>query len=36
MALRTEGLFGTNGTYFVVIGAAHLLGDRGIIQLLKD
>jgi len=36
MALRIEGFLGTNGTYFVVVGAAHLLGDRGIIQLLRE
>ena len=35
MALKIEGFLKTNGTCFVVVGAAHLLGDRGIIQLLK-
>jgi uncharacterized protein len=36
MARKIEGFLGTNGTYFVVVGAAHLLGDRGIIQLLRE
>ncbi len=36
MALKIEGYLKTNRTYFVVVGAAHLLGDRGIIRLLKD
>ena len=35
MALKIEGFLKTNGNYFVVVGAAHLLGDRGIVQLLK-
>ena len=35
MAQKIEGFLGTNGTYFVVVGAAHLLGERGIIQLLR-
>ncbi len=36
MTLKIEGFLRTSGTYFVVVGAAHLLGDRGIIQLLKE
>ncbi len=36
MTLKVEGFLRTSGTYFVVVGAAHLLGDRGIIQLLKE
>ena len=36
MSQKIEGYLKTNGTYFVVVGAAHLLGDKGIIQLLKD
>lgn len=36
MAQKIEGYLKTNGTYFVIIGAAHLLGDKGIIRLLKD
>jgi uncharacterized protein YbaP (TraB family) len=36
MTQKIEGYLKTNGTYFVVVGAAHLLGDKGIIQLLKD
>jgi uncharacterized protein YbaP (TraB family) len=35
MALKIEGFLKTKGTCFVVVGAAHLLGDRGIVQLLK-
>jgi len=35
MAQKIEGYLKTNGTYFVIVGAAHLLGDKGIIQLLK-
>jgi uncharacterized protein YbaP (TraB family) len=36
MTLKIEDFLRTSGTYFVVVGAAHLLGDRGIIQLLKE
>ena len=32
---KIEGFLKTRGTYFVVVGSAHLLGDRGIIQLLQ-
>ena len=35
MAQKIEGYLKINGTYFVIVGAAHLLGDKGIIQLLK-
>ena len=35
MAQKIEGYLKTNGTYFVIVGAAHLLGDKGIIELLK-
>jgi len=33
---KIEGFLKTKGTYFVVVGAAHLLGERGIIRLLKE
>ncbi len=36
MAEKIEGYLRASGTYFVIVGAAHLLGDKGIIQLLKD
>jgi uncharacterized protein YbaP (TraB family) len=36
MAQKIDGYLKTNNTYFVVVGAAHLVGDRGIIQLLMD
>jgi len=36
MAQKIDSYLKTNDTYFVVVGAAHLLGDKGIIQLLKD
>jgi len=35
MASKVEGFLKTRSTYFVVVGAAHLLGDKGIIQLLQ-
>lgn len=36
MASKIEGFLKGKGTCFVVVGAAHLLGERGIIQLLRD
>jgi len=36
MVSKIEGFLKGKGTYFVVIGAAHLLGEEGIIQLLKE
>ncbi|HUH67141.1 MAG TPA: TraB/GumN family protein, partial [Syntrophales bacterium] len=36
MAAKIEGYLRTGSNYFVVIGAGHLLGDKGIIQLLKN
>ena len=35
MASKIEGYLKTGETHFVVMGAAHLLGERGIINLLK-
>ena len=35
MVLKIERYLGTNSTYFVVVGAGHLVGEKGIIQLLK-
>ena len=36
MAQKIDGYLNTSRIYFVVVGAAHLIGDKGIIQLLKD
>lgn len=36
MASKIEFYLKTNGTYFVVVGAAHLIGEKGIIQMLKS
>lgn len=36
MAEKIDGYLKTKDTYFVVIGAAHLVGDKGIVQLLRD
>ncbi len=36
MADRIENYLQSGGTYFVVVGAAHLTGSRGIIQLLRN
>jgi uncharacterized protein len=35
MVSKIEFYLKTNGIYFVVVGAAHLTGEKGIIQLLK-
>lgn len=36
MAEQIEKLMKTPSTYFVVVGALHLIGDRGIIKLFQD
>ncbi len=35
MASKIEEFLRTSETYFVVVGAGHLVGDRGIIEILK-
>lgn len=35
MASRIEDYLRTRETYFVIVGAGHLVGDRGIIEILK-
>lgn len=35
MALRIEGFLKSGGKYFVVVGAGHLVGEKGIPQILK-
>jgi len=35
MASRIEGFVKAGGRYFVVVGAGHLVGKKGIIELLK-
>lgn len=35
MAAKIEGYLDQPGTYFVVVGAAHLIGDHGVPALLK-
>jgi uncharacterized protein len=35
MVSKIEGFLKTAETYFVIIGAGHLVGDRGIIELLR-
>jgi hypothetical protein len=35
MASKIEDFLRTSETYFVVVGAGHLVGDRGIIEILK-
>lgn len=36
MVSRIEGYLKTGGRYFVVVGAGHLVGKKGIIELLKN
>ncbi|MCK4912388.1 MAG: TraB/GumN family protein [Candidatus Omnitrophica bacterium] len=35
MTVKIENYLDTNDTYFVVVGAGHLVGEKGIIQLLN-
>jgi hypothetical protein len=35
MASKVEDYLRTKETYFVVVGAAHLVGKQGIIEILK-
>ena len=36
MAERLQALLRGEGSYFVIVGAGHLVGDKGIIRLLTD
>jgi uncharacterized protein len=36
MVSKIEGYLQTRETYFVVVGAGHLVGDKGIIRMLKE
>jgi len=35
MAKKIEGYLKAGGTYFVVVGAGHIVGDDGIVELLR-
>jgi uncharacterized protein YbaP (TraB family) len=35
MAKKVDAFLKTNDTYFIVVGSAHLVGDNGILNLLK-
>lgn len=36
MARKIEGLLNRGGTYFVVVGAGHLVSEQGIVRLLQE
>ena len=36
MTSSIEGYLNSNGSYFVIVGAGHLVGKRGIVELLKS
>jgi uncharacterized protein len=36
MLSKIEGYLNSNGSYFVIVGAGHLVGKRGIVELLKS
>jgi uncharacterized protein YbaP (TraB family) len=35
MASKIEGLLSSGGNYFVIVGAGHLIGQKGIIEILE-
>ena len=36
MAQKISAFLGTDKIYFVIVGAAHIIGEKGIVQLLKE
>lgn len=36
MMSKIEGYLNSNGSYFVIVGAGHLVGTRGIVEMLKS
>jgi uncharacterized protein YbaP (TraB family) len=36
MCSRIESYLNSTGSYFVIVGAGHLVGKRGIVELIKD
>jgi hypothetical protein len=36
MLSKIEGYLNSNGSYFVIVGAGHLVGTRGSLELLKS
>jgi uncharacterized protein YbaP (TraB family) len=36
MMSKIEGYLNSNGSYFVIVGAGHLVGNKGIVELLKS
>ena len=36
MTSKIDGYLNSNGSYFVIVGAGHLVGKRGIIELIKS
>jgi uncharacterized protein YbaP (TraB family) len=36
MASKIEEYLNSNGTYFVIVGAGHLVGKKGIVELIKS
>ena len=35
MAAKIEGYLETKETYFVVVGAGHVVGEKGIVEILR-
>jgi len=36
LARHVEEYLGNNGQYFVLLGAAHITGDKGVVKILQD
>jgi uncharacterized protein YbaP (TraB family) len=36
MTSKIDGYLNSDGSYFVIVGAGHLVGKRGIIELIKS
>jgi uncharacterized protein YbaP (TraB family) len=36
MTSKIDGYLNSNASYFVFVGAGHLVGKRGIIELIKN